>query len=448
MGSKNNNAQNKADKAKTQHQKTVDAIQAGEAKEVRPTAAGIESRFKSDYKKGAGSKYTGKLADAMANKAFDSSPLGKMKKAGVSFDALGRSGLPGEYNVTPGGMQDTVQGTFGYKEYSDLAKMVDEGKVAGYGGFDPLKPTSFQGFSNLNEQAAANQLFGFSPTQNMGIINSLRYGATNPQAIRGYQQLGNLVKGIGTLSPIQNVFRGMLGIDPVKMTEINPFNIGPGFAQYPDQFTRSFTNPELEAMTNPAIYDRLFNDVAPVQTGMFSPPAAQIVGQQQFAPRFDDGINNSNVLADMERYGTDFTGGAISLDPAFTSPLQNTASDILGGQNLANIGVNSLAEQMGQQTTTDFDGDGQITTDDQAIAAQNFVSGAFPGSANILAGGLDALQAANQNFQKQQQALEASKTSLGSGSLPASEMGAFSNMQTQPSTFNLFNPGTYPNFFN
>ena len=313
MGSKNNNAQNKADKAKTQHQQTVDAIQASEAKEVRPTAAGIESKFKSDYKKGAGSKYTGKLADAMANKAFDSSPLGKMKKAGVSFDALGRSGLPGEYNVTPGGMQDTVQGTFGYKEYSDLAKMVDEGKVAGYGGFDPLKPTSFQGFSNLNEQAAANQLFGFSPTQNMGIINSLRYGATNPQAIRGYQQLGNLVKGIGTLSPIQNVFRGMLGIDPVKMTEINPFNIGPGFAQYPDQFTRSFTNPELEAMTNPAIYDRLFNDVAPVQTGMFNP--------------MQPGEDMINVMPMKNPFGNPFSPAIVSDEQkkAFNAEFANNA---------------------------------------------------------------------------------------------------------------------------
>ena len=228
MGSKNNNAQNKADKAKTQHQKTVDAIQAGEAKEVRPTAAGIESKFKSDYKKGAGSKYTGKLADAMANKAFDSSPLGKMKKAGVSFDALGRSGLPGEYNVTPGGMQDTVQGTFGYKEYSDLAKMVDEGKVAGYGGFNPLKPTSFQGFSNLNEQAAANQLFGFSPTQNMGIMSSLKYGATNPQAIRGYQQLGNLVKGIANLLPGKTLMTGLLN-------KIPGINLAPKFSTSEDE---------------------------------------------------------------------------------------------------------------------------------------------------------------------------------------------------------------------
>ena len=35
--------------------------------------------------------------------------------------------------------------------------------------------------------------------------------------------------------------------------------------------------------------------------------------------------------------------------------------------------------------------------------------------------------------------------SLGSGSLPASEMGAFSNMQNT-NTFNLFNPDTYPTF--
>ncbi len=371
MGSKNNNAQNKADKAKTQHQKTVDAIQAGEAKEVRPTAAGIESKFKSDYKKGAGSKYTGKLADAMANKAFDSSPLGKMKKAGVSFDALGRSGLPGEYNVTPGGMQDTVQGTFGYKEYSDLAKMVDEGKVAGYGGFNPLKPTSFQGFSNLNEQAAANQLFGFSPTQNMGIMSSLKYGATNPQAIRGYQQLGNLVKGIANLLPGKTLMTGLLNKIPginlapkFSMTEINPFNIGPGFAQYPDQFTRPFTNPELEAMTNPAIYDRLFNDVAPVQTGMFSP---------------------MTPITPMQR------------------PMQPIQS------------VTETTNMPGMEGIPD------MSPDNQGVPTYDFN------------------KIINGDYYEQD------PRSLGSGSLPASEMGAFSNMQNT-NTFNLFNPDTYPTF--
>jgi len=394
MGSKNNKAgESKADKANKQVQKQQEAIQATEAKEVRSTPYGRSlGRDLADT-----SKYGGKLKGAIERANFRNSVLGRNPALNQLADPLGRSGLTtdrfgrvrntGEYNVTPGGMQDTVRGTLGSRDISQLGRMIDSGN-----------------FANLNEQAAANRMFGFNPTKGMGILDSLRYGATNPEAKRGYQRLSNLAKGIATLSPVQNVFRGMLGIDPVKMTEISPYNIGPGFSEFPNRFDM-FSNPELEGMTENAVYSRLFNDVAPVQTGMFNPPAAQIVGQQQFAPRYDDGINNSNVQADMERYGTDFTGGTISLDPAFTSPLQNTASDILGGQNVANIGANSLAEQMGMQTTMDFDGDGQITADDQAIGAQNFVQGALPGSANILAGGLDALTAANQNFQNQQQAL-------------------------------------------
>ena len=125
MGSRNN-SQNKADKDSKAHQDAVAGIQANEAKEVRPTAAGIESSFKDNYKKGAGSKYSGKLADAMANANFRNSRLGRMKKRGVLglLDPLGRSGLPGEYNVTPGGMQDTVRGTLGYQEYGDLGRML------------------------------------------------------------------------------------------------------------------------------------------------------------------------------------------------------------------------------------------------------------------------------------------------------------------------------------
>ena len=49
MGSKNS-SKDKADKDSKAHQDAVAGIQANEAKEVRPTAAGIESSFKENYK--------------------------------------------------------------------------------------------------------------------------------------------------------------------------------------------------------------------------------------------------------------------------------------------------------------------------------------------------------------------------------------------------------------
>ena len=283
MGSKNAGA-NKADAANKQVQKQQNAIQAKEAKEVRSTPFGRSL----GVGLGDTSKYSGALKDAIAKSNFKNSVLGKNPSLNQLADPLGRSGLPGEYGVTPGGVQDDISGTLGGKEISDLGAMIDAGKVAGIGGFDPLKPTSFQGFSSLNEQAAANELFGFNPTKNMSFLNSAKYQFTNPEFKRDVQRLGNLAKGIGTLSPVQNVFRSMLGMGPVKMNPIDPYNIGPKFASY-DRFN-PYSDEELEGMTNPAIYDRLFNNVSPVETGMFSNirpmmrPDIKSVGETTNAP--------------------------------------------------------------------------------------------------------------------------------------------------------------------
>ena len=348
MGSKNNKSgENKADKANEQVQKQQEAIQATEAKEVRSTPYGRSlGRGLADT-----SKYSGNLKGAIDRANFRNSVLGRNPALNQLADPLGRSGLTtdrfgrvrntGEYNVTPGGMQDTVRGTLGSRDISQLGRMIDSGN-----------------FANLNEQAAANRMFGFNPTKGMGILDSLRYGATNPEAKRGYQRLGNLAKGIATLSPVQNVFRGMLGIDPVQMTEINPYNIGPGFSEFPNRFDM-FSNPELEGMTENAVYSRLFNDVAPVQTGMFNPPAEQTVGQ----------------------------------------PIQS---------------VTETTNMPGMEGIPD------MFPDNQGVPTYDF----------------DKI--INGDYYEQD------PRSLGSGDLPASEMGAFSNMQNT-NTFNLFNPDTYPN---
>jgi hypothetical protein len=365
MGSKNN-SKDKADKDSKAHQQAVSNIQANEAKEVQPKAGGIEAAFKDNYKKGAGSKYSGKLADAMANANFRQSRLGDMKKRGVLgvMDPLGRSGLPGEYNVTPGGMQDTVRGTLGYQEYGDLGRMVDRGLIAGR-DMNQLKPNSLAGFANLNEQAAANRMFGFNPTKGMGILDSLRYGFTNPTSQRQFQQLGNIGKGIMNLMPGRMLGTALLNKIPgvnipsqFAMTEPTPFNIGPGFSEFPNRFDM-FSNPELEGMTENAIYSRLFNDVAPVQTGMFNPPAEQTVGQ----------------------------------------PIQS---------------VTETTNMPGMEGIPD------MFPDNQGVPTYDF----------------DKI--INGDYYEQD------PRSLGSGDLPASEMGAFSNMQNT-NTFNLFNPDTYPN---
>lgn len=353
MGSKNAGA-NKADAANTQVQKQQNAIQANEAKEVRSTP------FGRSLGTGLGdtSKYSGALKSAIAKNNFKNSVLGQNPGLNQLVDPLGRSGLPGEYNVTPGGMQDDITGTLGAKEISDLGAMIDAGKVAGMGGFNPLKPTSFQGFSSLNEQAAANQLFGFNPTQNMGFLNSAKYQFTNPEFKRDVQRLGNLAKGIGMLSPVQNIFRGMLGMDPVKMNPIDPYNIGPKFATY-DRFN-PYSDEELEGMTNPAIYDRLFNNVSPVETGMFS-----------------------NIKPTMR-------------------PIQS---------------VTETTNMPGMEGIPD------MFPDNQGVPTYDFNK--------IIKGDY----------------YEQDPRSLGSGDLPASEMGAFSNMQ-DTNTFNLFNPDTYPSLGN
>jgi len=366
MGSKNS-SKDKADKDSKAHQEAVSNIQANEAKEVRPTAAGIESSFKDNYKKGAGSKYSGKLADAMANANFRQSRLGKMKKRGVLglLDPLGRSGLPGEYNVTPGGMQDTVRGTLGYQEYGDLGRMVDRGLIAGR-DMNQLKPNSLAGFANLNEQAAANRMFGLNPTNRMGFFDSLRYGATNPEAKRGYQQLGNIGKGIMNLMPGRMLGTALLNKIPgvnipsqFAMTEPTPFNIGPGFSEFPNRFDM-FSNPELEGMTENAIYGRLFNDVAPVQTGMFNPNPFQFTGgtppvsiQDNF--KIDPGIYDPSLNQAMQPGDI---GRDIMVNPQLGTE-SIAANQITDPNSTVNqmydaMGVDMNSQQMGQALTDTF----------------------------------------------------------------------------------------------
>ena len=326
MGSKNNKAgESKADKANKQVQKQQEAIQATEAKEVRSTPYGRSlGRGLADT-----SKYSGNLKGAIERANFRNSVLGRNPALNQLADPLGRSGLTtdrfgrvrntGEYNVTPGGMQDNIQGTLGSRDISQLGRMIDSGN-----------------FANLNEQAAANQLFGFNSTKGMGILDSIKYNVTNPEAKRGYQRLGNLAKGIGTLAPIQNVFRGMLGIDPVQMTEISPYNIGPGFSQYPDNFT-TFTNPELEGMTENAIYSRLFNDVAPVQTGMFDPMINTMPMQKPDVYQFTGGTPPFTIHDNFK------------IDPSIYDPSKNIGldPDQVGRDIMVNpeLNINSIAAE-------------------------------------------------------------------------------------------------------
>ena len=381
MGSKNAGA-NKADAANKQVQKQQDAIQAKEAKEVRSTPYGRSL----GVGLGDTSKYSGALKNAIAKSNFKNSVLGKNPNLNQLADPLGRSGLPGEYGVTPGGVQDDIQGTLGAKEISDLGAMIDAGKVAGIGGFDPLKPTSFQGFSSLNEQAAANELFGFNPTKNMSFLNSAKYQFTNPEFKRDVQRLGNLAKGIGTLSPVQNVFRSMLGMGPVKMNPIDAYNIGPKFASY-DRFN-PYSDEELEGMTNPAIYDRLFNNVSPVETGMFSgipnQDTYQFTGgtppvtiQDQFKidpsvydPSLNIGLDEDQVGRDiMVNPGNDVIGfGVGQVDPQLAAavnlnemkPFGSIASDAITDPNsIVNqmyneMGVNMDSQEMGDALTNTF----------------------------------------------------------------------------------------------
>ena len=115
----------------------------------------------------------------------------------------------------------------------------------------------------------------------------------------------------------------------------------------------------------------------------------------QFAPRFT-------------QTGDAFDQGTISLAPQFQSNLMNpdlinANTPGLASEGVATVGKNSLAEEMGYANTQDFNGDGIVNDVDSAISAQNMIQGVNPGAGNILAGGLDALQAANQNFQNQQQ---------------------------------------------
>ena len=382
MGSRKTGS-NKAKKDSKAHQDAVAGIQANEAKEVRPTAAGIESSFKENYKKNAGSKYSGKLADAMANANFNQSRLGDMKRRGVLgvMDPLGRSGLPGEYNVTPGGMQDTVRGTLGYKEYGDLGKMVDRGLIAGR-DMNQLKPNSLAGFANLNEQAAANRMFGLNPTKGMGILDSLRYGFTNPTSQRQFQQLGNIGKGIMNLMPGRMLGTALLNKIPgvnipsqFAMTEPTPFNIGPGFSEFPNRFDM-FSNPELEGMTENAIYSRLFNDVAPVQTGMFDPMINTMPMQRPDVYQFTGGTPpvtihdnfkidpsiydpNKNIGLDPDQVGRD-----IMVNPKLNinSIAANQITDPNSVMNQAynEMGVDQSNQQMGQAITDTFPSYGAI----------------------------------------------------------------------------------------
>jgi hypothetical protein len=349
MGSKNNKAgESKADKANKQIQKQQEAIQATEAKEVSSTPYGRSlGRGLADT-----SKYSGNLKGAVERANFRNSVLGRNPALNQLADPLGRSGLTtdrfgrvrntGEYNVTPGGMQDTVRGTLGSRDISQLGRMIDSGN-----------------FANLNEQAAANRMFGFNPTKGMGILDSLRYGATNPEAKRGYQRLGNLAKGIATLSPVQNVFRGMLGIDPVQMTEISPYNIGPGFSEFPNRFDM-FSNPELEGMTENAVYSRLFNDVAPVQTGMFNPNPFQFTGgtppvsiQDNF--KIDPGIYDPSLNQAMQPGDI---GRDIMVNPQLGTE-SIAANQITDPNSTVNqmydaMGVDMNSQQMGQAITDTF----------------------------------------------------------------------------------------------
>ena len=393
MGSKNAGA-NKADKANKQVQKQQDAIQANEAKEVRSTPFGRSlGRGLADT-----SKYSGGLRGAIEKANFRNSTLGRNPSLNQLADPLGRSGLTtdeygrvrntGEYNVTPGGMQDNIQGTLGSRDISQLGRMIDSGN-----------------FANLNEQAAANQLFGFNPTQNMGFLDSAKYQFTNPEFKRDTQRLGNLAKGIGMLSPVQNIVRSLFKMDPVKMNAINPYNIDPRFSEY-DRFN-PYSDEDLEGMTNPAIYDRLFNQAA-----------------EQVAP--------SPFMGRTEDY--QFTGGTPPVDiqdnfkinPDIYDPDLNVGldPDQVGRDIMVNPekGINSIAAE-------------QLTNPDSIVNLMNDAMGVNTTSQQTGQALTDTLPFSGYFADMY--------PDTGSGDLPASEMGAFSNMQ-DTNTFNLFNPDTYP----
>jgi len=354
MGSKSGKSgkagENKGKNIANEQGNLQNRIQSQEAKQVNSTLAGRIGQYERDHIRD--NKYGDtNLGRAMARQSYNQTASGRNPQLAGLYDSLGRSGVTtdrfgrqrnlDEYGVTPGGKRANLEGTFGRRDLEQLGRMIDSGN-----------------FRNLNEQAAANRLFGFNPTRNMGFRNSLKYNFTNPGFKRDSQRLGNLFKGIGTLSPVQNLFRGVLGMDPVQMQEINPYNIGPGFDAIDDTRFDPFSNRALEGMTENAIYDRLFNQAA-----------------EQVAPQ----VAPSPFMGRTEDY--QYTGGTppvsiqdqYTIDPSIYDPTKNIGldPDQVGRDIMVNPekGINSIAAE--QITNPDsitnlmYDGMGVDMTDQE-----------------------------------------------------------------------------------
>ena len=318
-----------------------------------------------------------------------------------------------------------------------------KGKELGYpagmntiAGVKPL--TNLMLDRNLNVGAGVN------PTTGMGFMDSIK---SNAYVDRPLPSVG---KGIlGLLSGVTGVPGMALGMLPNLFKNLstdigNTYNafgnmvrapsITSGLTGLYDDFTQGLkaeSVPLMQGVDNP--FDNLFN-TAPAEgmnrwgmpsefdtdqglwtgaykSGAVAPEAVTqpgVVTQPGPTWQFSDRYNPDNRQADIDRYGTDFTGGTISLAPNMQSELMGLVGPGTPGfasSGEATIGKGSLAEEMGLGNTVDMNQDGIVNQIDQALAAQGYVQNANPGAGNILAGGLDNLQAASHNFQNQQQLL-------------------------------------------
>ena len=387
MGSKNTGS-NKSNPAADQMKAAEDRVR-DEYGRVRT------SKLQSEIAKGPTVKSSSgdiKTASGPLRQGFKNTALGRM---GFDPSMIGRSDLP----------TTNTQGLITAPELRSIGAKRDilAGKL----------PGQVRTREELEQLSQFNRVLGLNPTSGMGIMGSLRQNLGGLEAQRDFARLGNMAKGIGNLMPGRAIITGLLNKIPgvnlptvFSMSPIN-YNITDRMSDFygVEGFNPMLSLEDQEMYSDPFLDRVLFGDTlvkSPIEqmTPMKRPDQPTPLDKLQFSPRFNQFLND----------GDPFNQGTISLAPPFQSNLMN--SDLinantpgLASEGVAMVGKGSLAEEYGMQNTQDLSGDGIVNDVDSAIAAQNMIQGVNLGAGNILAGGLDNLQAASHNFQNQQQLL-------------------------------------------
>jgi len=383
------------------------------------------------------------------NEAFDKALRDEVKKGRKVAGTNIRHGFNALKNIDPNRLSDFRGGT---KYSGDTAGTVNAQELREIGlERDKLANQRTYAGDQLGALESGNRFLGLNPTSGMGIMQSLKRNFTNPEAQRSYANTRNIGRTLANMGPIGGILRGLsnslFGTDlqPMQMEGMPMGNIDPrvagffGAAQGAPNTAFGYTESPLNMETYSPDYiaDRLFNT--------YTAPAADPIRQPVFTGeqttmtpmKRPDQPAPLDTWQFSDRYGGDpndpFGGGPIALAPQYQSELMGLVGPGTPGfmsSGEVTLGKGSAAEQMGLANTQDLDGNGIVDNLDSAIAANAYAQNQLPGSA-LFTTDIDSDQM-KENIKAHTQRMNAlNQPSVGSGNLPASAMGVFSDMTNQ-----------------